>query len=151
MELRELAKLFWSSQGPGVCHRCVQSLFIKGMGFLSPRDDNGFKRFTFTKQGRLGIALYPETFIEEEREIFCCSWRWMTPLKANCWGGECFAYVCTCIQGLKSFCRAGKITGSSGYALYTWLYCTEENVQRMLKQQIYSKRFNRFFSYSHTV
>lgn len=54
----------------GVCNQ----LFTKGMGFLSPRDDHGVKRFTFTaswcsKQGRLSIALYPETFIEEEREI----------------------------------------------------------------------------------
>lgn len=50
----------------------------------------------------------------------------MTPLKANCWGGKCFGYVCTCIQGIRRFWRRGKITVSSGYTLYTWLYCTEK-------------------------
>lgn len=50
----------------------------------------------------------------------------MTLLKANCWGEECFAYACTCIQGLKSFWRTGKLTVSSGYASNSCLYCTKK-------------------------
>lgn len=128
---------------------CV--IFTKGMGFLSPRDDHGVKRFIFTaswcsKQGRHYIL---KPLLRKREKLLL---KLNDSFEGQLLGRGTFWLCVYMYSGNKELLEDREDNSELWiYIVHLDLLYRKKNVQRMLKQQIYSKRFNRFLSYSHIV